>query len=225
MADFSTRVLNYYGSITRDWSRPQAFDIIFPFDQEAVKRSMKTFYKKYYSDEDKRTYLFGINPGRFGAGVTGIPFTDPVHLEEKCQIPNGLDKRKELSSQYVYQVIEAWGGPASFYSHFYITSICPIGFLKDGKNANYYDDKELERGLKPKIIEAMWEQIDFGANREVAYSLGQGKNFKILSQMNEEYGFFEKILPLPHPRWVMQYRRKKMDTFVNEYLDKLKLAL
>ena len=31
-------------------------------------------------------------------------------------------------------------------------------------------------------------------------------------------GFFERILPLPHPRWVMQYRRKRKEEFVGQYL-------
>jgi len=33
------------------------------------------FYKKYYNDNNPRFLILGINPGRFGAGVTGIPFT------------------------------------------------------------------------------------------------------------------------------------------------------
>jgi hypothetical protein len=40
-----------------------------------------SFYQKYYADNKKRSLIIGINPGRFGAGVTGIPFTDPIRLK------------------------------------------------------------------------------------------------------------------------------------------------
>ncbi len=186
---------------------------------------MAQFYTNYFNDDSSRVFLFGINPGRFGAGVTGISFTDPVILETKCQIPNSFQKRQELSSQFVYDVVDAWGGCDEFYKYFYITSICPIGFLRDGKNANYYDDKKLESAVKKYIVELMWKQIDFGANRDIAFSMGQGTNFKKLQQLNAEQGFFKEVMPLPHPRWVLQYRRKKKDTFVDEYLEKLSKAI
>ena len=31
------------------------------------------FYEKFYSDRKPRAFIFGINPGRHGAGVTGVP--------------------------------------------------------------------------------------------------------------------------------------------------------
>jgi hypothetical protein len=42
-------------------------------------------------------------------------------------------------------VINAYGGPAVFYKRFFIGSVCPLGFVKNGKNINYYDDKELQQ--------------------------------------------------------------------------------
>jgi hypothetical protein len=65
--------------------------------------------------------------------------------------------------------------------------------------------------------------VDFGANREVAFSLGQGRNLEYLSRINEENGFFNRIEALPHPRWVMQYRYKKRDEFLNFYRKSLAL--
>jgi len=32
------------------------------------------FYHKYYNDYNSRLLILGINPGRFGGGLTGIPF-------------------------------------------------------------------------------------------------------------------------------------------------------
>jgi hypothetical protein len=40
-------------------------------------------------------------------------------------------------------------------------------------------------------------------------------------KLNERYHFFEQIIPLPHPRFIMQYRRKKLDQFIQLYLRRL----
>ena len=47
---------------------------------------------------------------------------------------------------------------------------------------------------------------------------------KYFEKLNEEHGFFKQVLPLPHPRWVMQYRRKRLEEFVELYLEKLRAA-
>jgi hypothetical protein len=64
--------------------------------------------------------------------------------------------------------------------------------------------------------------LNFPISREVCFCLGDGKNYKYLSKLNSEYSFFKKIVPLPHPRFIMQYRRKKIPAFVNMYIQKLK---
>ena len=214
-------VLDFYRDLQTEHDIPTDFEMILPFMEVEVQRVMSDYYTKYYSDTNQRIFLYGINPGRFGAGVTGISFTDPWHLEEKCAISNDFSKRKEISSEFVYKVVDAWGGPHDFFNHFFITSICPIGFLKEGKNANYYDDKALEGSMRDQIIEWMEEQLSFGARRDVAFSIGQGTNFKVLQRLNKQHGFFSEVRPLPHPRWVMQYRRKKLDIFVDQYVTEL----
>ena len=55
------------------------------------------------------------------------------------------------------------------------------------------------------------------------YCLGEGENYKYFSRINERHGFFKEIVPLPHPRWVMQYRRKKVKEYVELYVEKLKI--
>ncbi|MDX1683652.1 MAG: DUF4918 family protein [Saprospiraceae bacterium] len=222
---FGNKVIEFYKELKDDWDIPQGFETLFPFRESEVMRVMTSFYGKYFSDAGDRIFLYGINPGRFGAGVTGISFTDPAILEQYCDIPNDFKKRHETSSLFIYEVIKNWGGFESFYQHFYITSICPLGFLKDGKNANYYDDRQLEKAVEDKIVKLMWEQIQFGANRQIAFSVGKGTNFKKLKALNDKHGFFENVKPLPHPRWVMQYRRKKMDIFVGQYQNELKKAI
>jgi len=215
---FGEQVLQFHQSLRPDWELPPGFELLFPYGEKATWDAMSDFYKKYYGDSRQRTFLLGINPGRFGAGITGIPFTDPVRLEEDCGIPNAFRKRQELSSVFVYQVVEAFGEAGAFYQKFYVTAICPLGFVKDGKNINYYDDKRLQQAVEPHIIQSIETQIRFGCNRKTAVCLGKGKNFKYFLALNKRLQLFEEIVPLPHPRWVMQYRRRRMEEFVGEYL-------
>ena len=51
------------------------------------------------------------------------------------------------------------------------------------------------------IIKSIQQQIEIGARQDVAFSLGKGKNFKYFKNLNDKHSFFEKIIPLPHPRW------------------------
>lgn len=166
--------------------------------------------------------LIGINPGRFGGGITGIPFTDPINLEVRCGIENSFPRRHELSSKFMYDMIAAFGGAAAFYSNYYFYSVSPVGFTKEGRNYNYYDDKKLKGYLEPFIRLSMEEHLRMGMSRKIAYSLGQGKNIEVLQELNNKYKFFKKIVALPHPRWVMQYRLKRKEEFIRLYLEHLK---
>lgn len=212
------RIIGYYKKLDPPHLKTEDVDILFPYNEPAVVEVMKKFYSKYFMDNNPRKMLIGINPGRFGGGVTGIPFTDPINLEEKCHIPNNFTKRFELSSRFMYDMMEKMGGPETFYSQFYFYSVSPVGFTKGGKNYNYYDDKTLKEELEPYVVEHMNKQFEMGMDNRVAFSLGQGKNIKELVELNVKYNFFEEIIPLPHPRWVMQYRLKKKDFYIDEYL-------
>lgn len=182
------------------------------------------FYRKYYSDNDNRTMIIGINPGRFGGGITGIPFTDPVKLERYCHIPNDLPKKTELSADFIYQMIEAYGGTDEFYHKFLITAVSPLGFTKNGKNLNYYDIRELQESVYPFMADSMKKIFSFGMNPSICFCLGEGKNFKFLEKLNNELNLFRKIIPLAHPRFIMQYRRKQLKEFTNNYVKALKKA-
>jgi hypothetical protein len=163
----------------------------------------------------------GINPGRFGAGVTGVNFTAPKQLKEDCGIDSGLKMQSELSAEFIYQMINAYGGPEHFYQRFFIGSVCPLGFVKAGKNINYYDDKELANVVKPFIISSMRALLRLNFRRDVCYCIGGEKNFKYLSKLNAEEGWFERIIPLPHPRFILQYRRRQAAEFIQLYIDAL----
>jgi hypothetical protein len=216
------KVIQFYTSMDRNWKIAKGFDLIDPFNDQETVKIFSAFYEKYFDDTKRRHFILGINPGRHGAGVTGVPFTDPKIILEDCGIENDFPKKNELSAIFVYKFIEAYGGIKPFYEKFYINSVCPLGFLKDGINCNYYDDKLLFQSVKKNIVTGLKDQIDFGMHTDVAFCLGNGLNYKFLKKLNEEYQFFDSIVPLPHPRWVMQYRRKRVDEFVEQYVEELR---
>ena len=214
---FADRVLAFHRKLSTDWDLPEGYELLLPFSNPDTWTAMSSFYRGYYADTAPRVFLFGINPGRFGAGVTGVPFTDPVRLAERCGIDNPFHKRQELSSVFIYLVVDALGGPAAFYQRYYITSVCPLGFVGNGVNVNYYDDRQLQAAVEPRIIDNFNTQLPFCSLNREAVCFGRGKNYQYLQGLNEREGWFERIHPLPHPRWVMQYRRKQMEQFVEEY--------
>ena len=216
------KILNFLSALQIDNPIPKGVEVLNPYrNAESLELSRK-FYSKYYSDEKERSLILGINPGRFGAGLTGIPFTDPIKLESFCQIQNNLKKKPELSADFIYAVISAYGSPDKFYSKFYFSSVSPLGFTMTGKNLNYYDIPELQSSIKPFIVHCLNKQVDFGLNRNTCFILGEGKNFAFVQKLNSELRIFKELVPLPHPRFVMQYKRKSLEQFIVKYLQALK---
>ena len=218
---FSDRILSFYRQLDITTPLPEGVEVLRPYQDKQAVTLCEQFYKKYYEDDHKRFLILGINPGRHGGGVTGIPFTDPLKLEKHCNIPNTLTKKPELSADFIYTVIDAYGGPKKFYEQFYISANSPLGFMKDGKNLNYYDVKELQDGLKDFIVQCLRQQLEFGIKTERCYCLGEGENYKYLNRLNNELKIFDAIVPLAHPRFIMQYRRKQVQHFVDVYIEKL----
>jgi hypothetical protein len=223
MQTFGEKVKNFYYSLQQP-KVPKGVDVLYPFDEPQVKKTLEAFYGKYFNDTNHRTFLIGINPGRYGGGVTGIPFTDPQKLSEVLGIPNTFDGPQELSSRFIYQMIDHLGGVESFYQHFYFTSVSPLGFTSGGKNLNYYDTRELQDQIEKYMVENLKQQISFGA-KPIAFSLGMGKNIAYLMKLNQQYRLFEDIRPLPHPRWIMQYRLKRVDEFLKLYFKELSAVI
>ncbi len=218
----SDAILDFYFSLPKHFDPPNGVKVIYPFDRPETRRVMETFYRKYYDDSRPRTLLFGINPGRNGAGLTGVGFTDPILMETVCGIPNTLEKRSELSAAFICEVVEAYGGPKKFYGDFLFTTVLPFGLLREGKNYNYYDDRETLAFFEPLIIESIEKQMAYPGIRRKIASVGQGKNLAYLKKLNKMYGFFDAAEVLPHPRWVMQYRRKEKEKYIGVYLEVLK---
>lgn len=221
MKGFGLSAFRFYSNLKTNFIIPKNIECLLPNENRQTHSYVKLFFEKYYNDKSSRHFIFGINPGRHGAGMTGIAFTDPINLQDVCGISNDLPRKPELSSEYIYKVIQNFGGPGKFYRRFFLTSVCPIGFTREGKNLNYYDDRKLLQETKPFILQALRKQIEFGAKNDVAICLGQGKNYAFLSDLNEKYKFFKRIIPLPHPRFVMQYKRKSMSLYIERFVNTL----
>jgi len=188
-----------------------------PYTDAQVRGYVRLFLEKYFDDNRPRTLVLGINPGRFGAGITGVTFTDPIALADRCGVPNSLPRVHELSSVFIYKVIDRFGGPRKFYRNFFLTAVSPLGFIRNGINLNYYDDRALARAVKPFIVDTIQHQIAMGSSTDCAIVLGIGANLKFFEELNAEHAFFRELVPLEHPRWIMQYRRKKLDEFIEKY--------
>jgi len=216
---FTKNILEFYFSITSNPPLPNGVETIYPFGNTETKQVMQTFFNKYYNDTNPRTYLIGINPGRLGSGVTGIGFSDAYHLQEICGIKNSFDKRIELSAAFMFEVIKAYGGVEKFYGDFFFTTTMPLGLIKEGKNYNYYDDKQTQESLEPYITQTLLEQMSIPQAKPNIICVGTGKNLKYLESFNKKHHCFQGIDVVPHPRWVMQYRRKEKQRYIHMYLD------
>ncbi len=225
MTTFADKAIAFFQSLTFPTRLPKAIEVMNPYQDAETFNIVKSFFQKFYSDTAERVFLWGINPGRFGGGVTGIPFTDPFALSMFLEIPHRLAGKRELSSEFIYRVVEKWGGAKKFYGAFYINSLSPLGFTRLGKNYNFYDDASVMKACEPFIVKCIAAQLEFGAKRKTAIALGTGKLYDVFSRLNDAHHFFESIMPIEHPRFIMQYRRKQIEGFVEKYIATLQQAL
>lgn len=219
--NFADNILHFLFNLQLPFKLPKDVEVLDAHQRKNVQEVCTAFYKKYYTDNNQRHLLLGINPGRFGGGVTGIPFTDPIRLEKVCGIENDFQKKQELSSVFIYEMIEAFGGATPFYEQFYFSAMSPLGFIKHTKNLNYYDDKDLLQAIQPFVIDCMQQQIAFGLKTDVCFCIGEGENLKYLQKSNATHKWFDNIEPLPHPRFVMQYRVKRKQEYIQRYINVL----
>ena len=205
---------------------PADVGVLDPFhgpNAEEVRRIVTLFHRKYYSDSMPRALMLGINPGRLGAGSTGLSFTDTKRCESDLGIPVQGLRTHEPSSDFFYRMIRAAGGPEAFYSNVYVHAICPLGFVKEqpkgtAVNLNYYDDKVLEKAVTPFVEHWLRTLVNCGMRTDLVYCIGTGKNAAYFSKLNERLGLFDRIIALEHPRYVMQYKAKQVDAYIARYL-------
>lgn len=227
---FAEKAISFFSDLRFSGTLPNGILIMNPYRENPdVIPVVKKFFLKFYNDNKPRHIVIGINPGRFGAGQTGITFTDTIRLAEQCGIVLPGIRTFETSSAFIYEMIGQYGGPEIFFSDFYLTAVSPLGFTKEGKgrqvNYNYYDNAGLIKAVSGFIRESVDTQLKFGIQSDAAFCLGTGKNYRFLKELNNEKGYFREIVPLEHPRFIMQYKSKQKQYFVSKYIEEFRKVI
>jgi hypothetical protein len=55
--------------------------------------------------------------------------------------------------------------------------------------------------------------------------LGTGKNYQFFSRLNDEHRFFDRLLVIEHPRFIMQYKRPHVGDYLDKYEGLLRSVL
>lgn len=216
------RHLRYHGK-----ALPDGIRIMNPFIESTVAMGiLEVFAHRFLTGGKPRRLILGINPGRFGGGLTGIPFTDPKRLVATCGIAYEGKLTHEPSSVFIHEMIDAYGGLEAFYQDNYINSPCPLGFTSVSStgrevNYNYYDSTALAAAVKPFMVQSIRQLMQLGVRRDRVFCLGTGKNEKFLRQLNEEHDFFDELVALEHPRYVMQYKARSKEEYIRKYVEAL----
>ncbi|MFE5593058.1 uracil-DNA glycosylase family protein [Streptomyces sp. NPDC056549] len=208
---------------------PPGFTVINPFSgpqQERVREVTTAFYTKYYDDDKPRRLVLGSSPARRGTAVTGVPFEDAKLLESETGVDVDGYAVSRPSAGFLHDVIRRYGGRDRFYADFVMSFVCPLGLartnLKGNEvNCNYYENKKLLELLHSFLVNSLERQVTFGTDTSVCYCIGSGENFKFLSKVNEGQRFFQRIVPLEHPRFITQYNRERLGVFSDKYLSAL----
>ena len=166
----------------------------------------------------------GSSPARRGTALTGVPFEDFNHLQKDTGISLDAFGANKRSSSFLYEVMEEYGGRQNFYKQFYMSFVCPLGIEKinlkgNWINCNYYENAVLKKCLYLFIVDSLRRQIDFNIDTSVCFCIGSGENFKFLSNINNEYHFFDTIVPLEHPRFIMQYNADRKEEFIQKHVN------
>jgi hypothetical protein len=205
---------------------PPGFKVINPFSgprKGRVREVTTAFYQKFYDDHKPRRLVMGSSPARRGTAVTGVPFEDAELLESETGIDIHGYSVSRSSSGFIHDVIRRYGGRDRFYADFVMSFVCPLGLVRTSSNGNevncnYYENKELLENLHSFIVDTMKRQLAFATDASVCYCIGSGENFRFLSRVNKDQRFFQKIVPLEHPRFITQYNPERKDDFIEKYI-------
>ena len=177
-------------------------------------KRIKDFNSMYYSNRLPKVVLCGINPGRFGAGKTGIPFIDFNSLSQ--MIDNIHENDSENSATFFYQVISEIG-VKRFYETFYVTNLSWVGYSKSEKNFNYY---QLSPPVKQFIYEMFKKEMEIVSPKTII-SLGNEVK-KSINTIFSDTGI-DISNKLPHPSYCAMYNNKQKCK--DKYIELLKKYL
>ncbi len=220
---FGEKVIAFNRNLQYKGLLPDGFRVLNPYlDNPETLDVMQQFYKKYYNDSEVRKFIIGINPSRHGAGVTGVPFTDTKRLKDICGIEMKSAHTHEISSVFIYDMIDAYGGTELFYQNFYINSPFPLAIIRKTKenkwiNANYYDDKALFEIVKDFMIDSLKKHISLGIDTSKVFVLGK-KNAEFIQKLNLQAKLFDQLEILEHLRFIQQYKSKEKQLYIDKYI-------
>jgi len=163
------------------------------------------FNCKYIEPNKPKIVICGINPGRFGAGKTGIPLLDFPSLSKILPNMNEIPHEKpEKSAKFIFSIIEHFG-VNDFFKQFYLTNISCIGFYctKTKKNINYY---ELPLSIQYFLFDNFSKEINY-IKPKIIIPLGKEVEKNLIMDLKHEHKINTEIgTRLPHPS--TRYARK-----------------
>jgi hypothetical protein len=164
------------------------------FSECGQLRRIQDFYEHYVFPHKQQVALCGINPGRFGAGKSGIPFVDVDSLTRLLGLK--VEVGTERSAQFIRRVVDHFGA-SRFYAHVYVTNLSTFGFRNKNRNVNYY---ELPQALQSEIFRWFAAEMSIGGIN-VIIPCSQ-KVYQTLRNLQRNGTLTATIHePLPHPNW------------------------
>lgn len=219
---FSIAIERFLTTLRFDGDLPSGIEILDPYTNPETRRVVHEMVTRYYTDAPPRLGMWGINPGRFGAGITGLSFTDPWAVSNLLNIDTTLTGRRELSAEFISMVIESYGGPTAFYRDVYMCALSPLGFVMGDKNINFYDDPKLIRSIVPFVLSSLQTQHQAGLIADRCIILGTGKLKTFAEREVKSTMGYKYIEYLEHPRYIMQYQRARVTMFVDRYVETIR---
>lgn len=176
---------------------------------------MDAFCEKFYSNQIPKIVICGINPGRLGAGLTGVPFFDFASLSKI--FPSIQRNDTENTAQFFFKVIEKIG-VERFFKYFYITNVSSVGYSKGKSNFNF---NKLPDNLQSIVFSNFAKEIELIKPAKII-ALGEAAFNGVESALGKNNYRLEK---LKHPSWIMQYKRDEINFWVQAYADALSNSL
>ena len=182
----------------------------------ANRTNVNAFYTRYVFPHKQRVALCGINPGRLGAGISGVPFVDMAFLSELLKTT--LAMKTERSAQFFRKVVQHYGCER-FYASVYVTNFSAFGFQKGRKNLNYYD---LPNEIQDKLGEWFKAEMELMRISEII-PCSQVVEYTLRKLQAKGLITAKVHKPLPHPNWSAfpSHEHKAFES----YCDKLDLFL
>src|SRR5687767_12625510 len=73
---FADKAYKFFTHLELKHKLPPGVEVMNPYKERTVRECFRAFLRLHFDDTRKRVLIFGINPSRFGAGITGVAFTD-----------------------------------------------------------------------------------------------------------------------------------------------------